>query len=467
MAYRDELVEKLKERRPDVAQDDTVKEIEKTLQQVYQSKGANLGEARKHAQRALELIQKHASDLEQRKTYRNAALQYYTGYQLIHEFFDDATQEKNWLLKTAQMLDLAAEHYLQWGEIDEAVASKIIGVLIRMLTGDWNVTTHLDSFRTKVDFNNPKAQAARGIIYIPYDIVQAMQTLDPQYMHRAESYLQGYLKAVQSSQHFFAIIDSAMNFAKQEFMKRVKLPRLVTHVKYSQDIVFGEEFDFSFSVRNNGEGVAKDVVLSLSLPSQLNLVQGDHKKSVPVLNPGDEATLTVKLICPTGEGQSRVNLNVTAEIQYRDILDNTRTSLHGPHEVVIRATKKSDELLATLEKIQASQQELLEKFNIDAPSDHVKKLRFGLTAFHDSLVTAVKQHITEEEFDAAEALMNILKELYANVFQPTAAFFNDYVHLMQDTIKFIEETNQRSQQLQEKLQSLSEAARNATTPKIH
>ncbi len=464
MAYRDELFEKLKERRPDVAQDDTAKEIERTLQQVHQLKHANIEEARVQARKALELIQQYAGSLEQKKTYRNAAQQYYVGYQLIHELFGDITQEKNWLLKTAQMLDMAAEHYLQWGEIDEAVASKVISVLIRILTGDWNVSSHLDSFRAKVDFNNPKAQAARGIIYIPYDIVQAMQTLDPQYLHRAESYLQGYLKAVQSSQHFYPLMDSALNFVKQEFMKRVKLPRLLTHVKYSQDLVFGEEFDFNFTVRNDGEGIAKEVSLALTLPPQLNLVQGPLKKSVPHLNPGEETTLTVKLMCPSGEGQTQVSVDVTSEVQYRDILNNMRTSLHGPYEVVIRATKKSEELLAKLEKIRETQQELLKKINVDVPSENIKKLRFGLVSFHDRLVNTAKQHIAKEDFEAAEALMETLKGL-SEVFQPTVDFFEDYIVLMRDTLKFIEETNARSKELQEKLQALAEAARKTTTPK--
>ncbi len=465
MAYRDELFEKLKQRRPDVAQDDTAKEIEKNLQQIQQLKMTNIEAARNQAKHALQLIQKHANELEQKKTYRNAAQQYYVGFQLIHELFSDPTQERNWLLKTAQMLELAAEHYLQWGEIDDAMAAKVIATLIRILTGDWNVASHLDAFKNKVDFNNPKAQAARGIIYIPYDIIQAIQTLDPQYLHRAESYIQGYLKAVQSSQHFYTIIDTALNFVKQEFMKKVKLPRLITHVKYSQDLVFGEDFDFTFTVRNDGEGIAKEVTLTLTLPPQLTLMGGSLEKTVPQLNPGESTSISVKLNCPSGEGQPQITLDVTSEVQYRDILNNIRTSLHGPYEVIIRATKKSEELLEELSLIQETQKELLTKLNADVPSNNVKKLSLGLTTFYDNLIKATKERIAEEDFEAAEALMITLKDL-TTVFEPTVAFLGDYILLMRDTLKFLEENNARTRELQEKLKTLADKAKQTTTPKI-
>jgi hypothetical protein len=242
----------------------------------------NSDERSRAARETVELISKFGKELSERGQYKNAAYQFYSGAQLIQNFLSEPESEKQWLRSAADALAQASQDHIQWDDLLGGAACMTISSLLRLQTGDWNVSQHLDAFVKGHDFSSD--QAATACLYIPYDLAGAVnsENPNPSLLQRASGYTENYLLQTKPAAMFSEGIKQAIEVTRQKLIDAVKFPSIRAQFVYDHDIIFGEEFKFLVKLENVGEGLATNVSAHLSIPQTATIVTGDKTISIPL-----------------------------------------------------------------------------------------------------------------------------------------------------------------------------------------
>jgi hypothetical protein len=411
----------------------------------------NTNERAHAASETANLINRYASELIERGQYKNAAYQYFSGFQVINRFLHDPNSENQWLKSAADALVHASQDQIAWDDLFGGAVCMTIASLLRIQTGDWNIKQHLDEFIKSHDFSSD--QAATACLYIPYDLAGAVnpENPDPNLLQRASNYTETYLINAKQSMMFKEGIKRSIELTQQKMMAYVKFPSLRTAYEFNYDIIFGEEFKFKVKMENKGEGVASKVNAHIEIPSSLNTVSGSNSISIEKLEPGDSTQMEFSLICPIGEGKTEIEVEIPINVEYEDILLNKNSLSLGSALVTIRAEKKGVKLLNQLKALNERVGEEISPLK-SLPQSEINPIITGLDTILEKITSTSEQNIQEGQFAAASIGIKQLEQMQ-ELITPLAKFLGDYSESSQ---KLISEFQTLKQNTEELLKSLEE-----------
>ncbi|MHA1974630.1 MAG: CARDB domain-containing protein [Candidatus Hodarchaeales archaeon] len=414
----------------------------------------NIEERKKASHETLTLLQRFANELIERGQYKNAAYQYFSGSQIIHNFLSDVKIENEWLRSSADALAKASEEHIQWDDLLGGAACMTISSLLRIQTGDWNVNQHLDSFVKSHDFSSN--QAAAACLYIPYDLVGAINPSNPNpsLLQRASNYTESYLLTTKPASMFYDGIKRAIEIAQQKLMQYVKFPKIRAIYGFNYDIIFGEEFKFTVKVENSGEGVASNVTVKISIPQLLRVVSGENTLTLQELNPGEQIQAEFSLICPSGEGKDEVTVEVPVNVEYQDILTNKNSISLGSASIIIRAEKKGEKLKNNLESLTS---QLIE--NLSFGEEMKDQDILNISSSFKNVVTKIKSTVLAEiekgKFSAAEFGIEQVEKM-SEFIDPLISFTQNYTTNMKRIDSVISEIKDSTSELLETIKVIDE-----------
>lgn len=398
------------------------------------------------------LINRYAQELSERGQYKNAAYQFFSGYQVIQRFVPDKNSENQWLRSSADALVHASQDHISWDDLLGGAVCMTIASLLRLQTGDWNINLHLDEFIKSHDFS--ANQAATACLYIPYDLAGAVnpENPNPSLFQRASDYTETYLINAKQATMFKEGIKRSIEIAQQKMMEFVKFPSLRTTYEFDHDIIFGEEFTFSVKLENKGEGTASNVIAQIGIPPSLTTVSGTNSISIQELNPNASTKVEFSLICPSGEGETEITVEVPVNVEYEDILLNKNSISLGSAVVPIRSEKKAQKLLSQLKSANdliSSEISPLTSLTIS----EVQPLINGFSSILSKINGSTETNINKGEFAAASIGINQLNHMQEFI-KPMVEFLQEYSEGSQELQKGFHEMKENTETLLKSLEEI-------------
>ncbi|MFW9994715.1 MAG: hypothetical protein ACFFD4_21915 [Candidatus Odinarchaeota archaeon] len=382
---------------------------------------AKLKQGQGDVAQVLNAITEYSSQLETRNEFRKAAFQYYTGVRIIKEFYDDKNIEIQWLLKVSDLLVKASAEYTTWEDIDGGAACITIASLLRVLAGYWEIPQFMTEFAEKYKDQIPQGKYAAGMVYIPYDVLNAVNDINAELIQRADSYAESYLFSHKASQLFRDSVREVLDIARKKMLDKIKLPRIQATAVFTPDIIFGEEFIAKVFIANEGEGEASTVTCQAEVPHLVNLVSGEATFTYQALKPSERYEVNYTFICPTGEGAEEVQKDFKINVTYQDLLGNKR-STQLVYEIIIRQFRKSDELKNKLNTLMSSNEETLSSLK----QNERNKAAAGALEFWNQSVENSKEQIANGNFALAERNIELIGAFISNVGKSTAELARNY-----------------------------------------
>ncbi len=399
----------------------------------------------KAARETLQLIQSYGKELDEKGQFKNAAYQYYSGSQVVKNFLNDPSLEYQWLVASAKALANASQEHITWDDLIGGAACMTISSLLRIITGDWDVNSHLDEFIKANDFS--VNQAATACLYIPYNLVTAINKTNPnpQLLQQASDFTEQYLMTSKPAAMFSEGIKRALELTRQMLMENTKFPSVKAMFEYHTDIIFAENFPFSIKLENIGEGVAFNISTSINIPSNLTIVSGQNRIYKEQLQPGELSEEQFTLVCPSGEGNEEISIEIPVFAEFADILGNKNSLSLGTAIFPIRAIKKGDKLTEKLNQIQTNLQKYVTPFE---SSEHleVKPIIDSMKSIIENLITSTENRITNGDFKSAEAELGQLNQIQV-FFDPLTSFLADYQNHSLDTVNNLKKIHEQSKDL--------------------
>ncbi len=378
----------------------------------------------KAAQETIQLIQTYGQELLDRSQYKNAAYQFFSGSQIINNFLNEPELEKQWLVSSAQALVHASQDHISWEDLLGGAACMTISSLLRIITGDWDVNTHLDAFIKANDFSAD--QAATACLYIPYNLVSAINVSNPNpgLLQQASDFTERYLINTKPASMFIDGIRRALEVTRQMLMKSTKFPSIKANFEYGTDIIFGEEYSFSVRIDNIGDGIASNVTASIDIPSNIKIISGQNQISIEELKPGSTAEATFTLSCPSGEGKKEILIDIPVSVEYKDILDNKNSLSLGSAVVSIRSEKKGTKLTSKLNVLSSTLKETITPMETSSNVE-VTNVVSGMNSIIEKITNSVNNNIQDGDFQTAETGLAQLAHI-KDFFTPLIDFLKQY-----------------------------------------
>ncbi len=447
--FASELLETLK-------QTNTALELNQALDRL---RTTDTDQAQRLAGDVLNLLKKYADELAMRSEDKKASFQFFTGAELLREFFPEKTEERShWLLSSAAHLEKASQTYRDFDDIDGATACMVIASLLRILTGDFVLGDSLNSFVDSLSESDyARARSASGIVYIPFDIIESIEEdpPNPARLHRAEQYVESYLFQVQLSSLFTQAIRDTLDLAREELTSRIKLPKLTCELVHTRDLVFGEAFECKILIENKGEGPAQNVNYSLHLDSDLEMIEGDSKATIGSIGVTEKNEFDVKLACATGEGETQAEKSLTITLSYEDVLQNKRSTA-ADYLMEFLTFRRSDEFKKQIDKANAYLEPAIENLSKISEEDASRNLAESLSLLTKKLLDDATQLIEEEEFGKVETLIQTANIVIQDLENPMKEFMGQFHDIKQIVFNY-------SAKIEQSLQNASEALRRVKT----
>ncbi|MBA7684986.1 hypothetical protein ES703_93399 [subsurface metagenome] len=421
----------------------------------------DVAQAEQIAANVLQLLKKYADELAVRSENKKAAFQFYTGAEILREFFPEKVEDRHhWLLSTAAHLENAAETYREFDDIDGASACVIIASLLRMLTGEFTISSTLDHFLESLnDSDYERSKHASGIVYIPYDLIASIEEEppDPVRLHRADQYVESYLLQVQLSSLFTQAIRDAVDVVRKEMTNRVKLPKLTSELTHARDLVFGDEFECRLELENRGEGPAQNVRYSLSLDKGLELVKDGTEVTIGTINPNEKREYVLSLVCGSSEGAERAEKNITLSITYEDVLQNRRSTT-ADYQMEFLTYRRSDALRKQIDKTRSDLLPVFEDLRDICEEKVPRNLVDGISELSKRMVDDAAQLVEEGEFERVETLLQTVDEMVRGLKDPIKDFVSEMENTKQMALRYSTQAHQALRNTSEALQRVKAKA---------
>ena len=400
-----------------------------------QSSGLNQHQLEKKLNEELSSIASNAESLEKSSKFKDAANLYFEAGIIVKEVLDESsTKHHDWIVKSSNCLVALANEYIAWGgqEIDRAAASLSIANLIYFLTGKWELLQAYNEFNAKYKDQIQQGKTAAQSLWVPYDLVTSVTQLNSESLQRAESFAQtALLTQSEPAKTFHDAVQTVLANAREAMVAQMKLPNIESSGSLPKDIVFGEHFFLDMSVENIGEGFANDVKLSITKMDGLNLVNGSYSNFFKELEPNSKGhNFKLEFVVPSGEGEKERLFNIKGNVEYYDVLANKRINPIGPYPIVIRAFKKADELKESLQKVENSNKDLIDKITTFTSSNTTTTtLVNSFKSMFEALKSDTLSYIQKGEYPIAENRIELFKSLLQTLVNPTLGVLEEQANI--------------------------------------
>ncbi len=359
-----------------------------------------------------------AQALEEKGKWKEAGVLYFEGSMVLKEILgiSDSTFQQ-WVDRSSQCLVNLANEYGTWKEYDRASAAIAVANLIHFLKGEWTLLPAYNDFNQKYSSMIQTGKTAAQSMWIPYDLVNAINQINAEFLQRAESYTQtGLLTETKVTEMFRDAIYTVLADARAAMTSKLKLPNIETTGALPKDIVFGEKFSLEVELKNIGEGDAKNVTVTINKIEGLNLTSGSYTLSFESLNVNKDKKIKIEFVCPSGEGIKERKFDLSGKVEYLDVINNRRQNPIGPYTIIVRAFRKADELKESLSKVENANKDLLTRFNNYKNSEgDLKVTSTAFTTFFATQKSAIEKNISNGNFANAEASIEILDNVIKEV----------------------------------------------------
>ncbi|MHA2174922.1 MAG: hypothetical protein ACXABI_08835 [Candidatus Hodarchaeales archaeon] len=408
---------------------------------------------KKAAQDTIQLIHSYGQELIDRGQFKNAAYQFYSGSQVIKSFLNDTQLENQWLTSSALALAQASQEHISWNDILGGAACMTISSLLRIITGDWDVDAHLNQFIKANDFS--ENQIASACLYIPYNLANAItiNNPNPELLQQASDFADQYLLNTKPAVMFVDAIRRVIEITRQILRESTRFPTIKAVFTFGNDIIFGEEFSFSVNMQNVGEGEATSVTAKIDIPENISILHGQNQISIDTLKSKSQSNIEFKLLCPVGEGEKEILVQIPVSVEYLDILGNKNSLSIGNAIFPIRSEKKGLKLIKKLDELKTVLDETLSPLK-SSPNNDVQRITTGLFSIISKEYHSSMDCINNGEFSSANLGISNLRNLHEFI-DPLTVFLvklqEDSTHLI-NSMKSIKEN---SKELIESIDSLS------------
>lgn len=394
------------------------------------------------AEHVLNLRIKFGNEINQKGQFRNAAYQYFEGANVVRYYLNDKAKENQLLTTAADLLVKSAHEYVAWKDLLGGAVCITIAALLRIRSGNWDLKSFLDPFVNTTDFSGN--QEAVGCLYIPYDIVKALNKDSPDFslFQRAINYSESYLVNSTAAAMFQDGIRDILNESRTKVMELIKYPRFRAKYSYDQDIVYGETFTFTIFIENIGEGVGTGITAKISFPKFLQNKSNTETIKIEKLDPSENKEVSFNFVCPTGEGKTELTAEISTVIEFEDILKNRNSINVGSAYVIIRAEKKADKLLNQLSMTKLSLIQALKPIG-DSKSEEPKNVSNSIASVILKIEEDSKKDVENGDFTSAEARITSLGN-FNGIIEKIAKFFIDYDQLTHNYKDVVSELLEKS-----------------------
>ncbi|MHA2362464.1 MAG: hypothetical protein ACXAC7_00805 [Candidatus Hodarchaeales archaeon] len=386
--------------------------VEKNFKTIINEIKALGSEGQKQLTEELTRISTQAQTYESNQKWRETAIIYYKGGMVSQAFSaDDHSVAGQWFSKSSEALVKLSQEYMTWNEIDRASAAIAIGSVLFFLIDDWSIKSFYNDFCNKYKSEIQQGKTASQSLWIPYDLVQCVQELNPEFLQRAESYAQAsLLTETKISDPFREGIQDAINKAREAMVAQMKVPNIQSSGSLPKDVIFGEEFRISMKITNIGEGEARDVNATIDMPKDFNLLKGSIQEVIGNLNTNKSHEFEIECSCLPKEGELVVDYSIEGKISYLDVLNNRREVPIGPYPLIIRTFRKADELREALKVVEKDNAPAIEELKkLKTSQINSKDLISALLNTYQTLTKEIHEKIDKAEFDQAEARIDLTK----------------------------------------------------------
>ena len=359
-----------------------------------------------------------AQALEEKGKWKEAGVLYFEGSMVLKEILgiSDSTFQQ-WVDRSSQCMVNLANEYGAWKEYDRASAAIAVANLIHFLKGEWTLLPEYNDFNQKYSSMIQTGKTAAQSMWIPYDLVNAIDQINAEFLQRAESYTQtGLLTETKVTEIFRDAIYTVLADARTAMTSKLKLPNIETTGALPKDIVFGEKFSLEVELKNIGEGDAKNVKVTINKMDGLNLTGGSYTLSFESLNVNKDKNVKMEFVCPSGEGIKERKFDLAGKVEYLDAINNRRQNPIGPYTIIVRAFRKADELKDNLAKAEKANEEVFNNIRTFTSSGtEVKTLAQNFSDFVSGQKSGISKNISAGEFAKAEASIEVLDSITKSV----------------------------------------------------
>ncbi|MFQ6126041.1 MAG: hypothetical protein ACE5R6_15755 [Candidatus Heimdallarchaeota archaeon] len=427
----------------------------------YQDQGRET-EALETARKAVMLLDTHVSKLSSGREFKKASQQMIAAAKIFQDVLKSEPDAHQAYRKAAELLEKAAEEHRIWEDIDGAAAAIAVSCLVGFLGDNFDVEGKIGAFEGKIDLTRA-TPTVTTILKIPRGFATAIQHTNPDWFVWARDSVYSVLLLSPVAKPYEEQIHYAMTYVEKKMSAQIKFPNLAPHLEMPRDLVFGEEFQVSIGLMNEGEGVAKNVSFSIELPGELQLRAGELTSTMETINPGQDIEQTLILIAPSGEGRLEIETQLKMTISYEDILGSKRTLPFGPFPILLRAYRKADEVRENINKTTTALESDFEEIKEVELTTAAKQVIDTLESLARTFLEKSNAEVDAEEFERAETyieaanlLHNQLTEDFRNAIKPKVLLENEIKQVILKTSEAIEPLTIQVRELLTKLAEISQ-----------
>ncbi|MHA2251415.1 MAG: hypothetical protein ACXAD7_13720 [Candidatus Kariarchaeaceae archaeon] len=372
------------------------------LQQLNQ--GVNEIAAGNHA-KGKELIQSvinqtgaNAKRYDEQKQHRSAAEQYYIQALAYEKFEATDERDKNYHQVIESLLE-ASKTAINFGEDERGITAVTIAGLVCLMLGNETRAFEIYNGGIQTSEQKPKGEILKKLLFSLGYLLDGLRNTNIAALTDAQNFISTDLKPMLSSSKllgFETLLNSVVSHTRDILESRIKMPKIQIGTQIPRDMLFNTQYDIMVNIANAGEGEATDVKLELSIPEDIEIIEGSVSESLGDLqsNSNFERSISIRLL--TGEGDEILK-EMSGHVSYSDMLQNVHKQSLGVLELQFRSVSKSSEYNDKLAIAMSTFRGLEEKVAAEIPAG----FKAAITQLSQLLENDTENSIKAEEFEIA------------------------------------------------------------------
>ncbi|MHA2504024.1 MAG: hypothetical protein ACXAE3_14285 [Candidatus Kariarchaeaceae archaeon] len=383
---------------------DPLKLIEQGIAE--KSAGNNQG-AKKVFEQAVEISNNQALKYIGQNQHRAAAEALYI-QALATGHLGESDKQKSLYIQVVDSLLSAGQTAVAFGESNRGFACGTLAGMVALLYDDYDraFAIYTEYMETSQDKEN--AGYLQKLLYSLGYLLDALKNDNIGALTDAQNFMSTDLKPMLSTAKlagFESLLNTVLHYCQDVLQSKITMPKINVQTSLPRDIQFNQLFDFQLNLSNDGDGLANQVQINLSIPDDIEIVDGATEELIPEMHSSTNLDRILKLRFQTGDTSGAQIREIKGHISFVDMLNNSHRQLFGPIEIEFTAVSKKDEFLENLNK---TKQPLAE---INTTASPVPKFVFGIaTKSVEEFSSLIRAEIEQEEFKRAELGINLLQK---------------------------------------------------------
>jgi len=323
-------------------------------------KEGKLKDAERYLRLAVDNFIVAANEARRTKSFRKAAENSLMALE-VYKKLNILDKKDSLILDIASDLANAASEYLMWQEVRGAATCIVLSSLIYFATGKINDAKNIiENFKTKISAEDFEATRILSVASL---IQKVVTSSDISKYSELEGLVNSRLKPMLpliKGNVFSKLVDEAVQTISKKVRKEIKFPKIVPMLHVPFDITFGKPFVINLKLKNNGEGEARNIKISFSMPEKVEILKGETKVKIDTLPAGKDVDLKLTLRVPD-EGVEKKEYSISVNLEYFDSLGTAYSTIVGPVNITLHLIQESEKVKENLKSLKEKTSQLEEK----------------------------------------------------------------------------------------------------------